>query len=125
MWVIIALLSLAVLVILILCVPLDLAFQLNTHGHPKFSVRLLWLFGLVDKDLNLKKGKPEKKTDKGKQKSKDRVSVNTLYQILRTKGFLSQTAHLLKSIFRCLKINELTANFKIGLENPPKNFLTY
>ncbi len=120
MWVIIALFSLILLVILVLCIPLDLIFQVNTSESPTFRIRLLWFLGLIDRDLK----KPKKKADKKekparvRQKSRRRISASTIYQILRTRGLFTQLRRLVVSIFRSLKIKELSANIKLGLENP-------
>ena len=55
MWIAVTLISLALLIILVMCVPIDVAFQIRTHASDKFRIQLIWLFGLVDKELE--KGK--------------------------------------------------------------------
>ena len=59
MWVVITLASLAALIILILCVPLDMVLHVDAYGRPKFHMRLAWLFGLVSKEITKAKRKPE------------------------------------------------------------------
>jgi len=57
-WVIIALI---VLVLLALCIPLDLIVHVNTNKSPACRLRLLWLFGLIGKDLKKHREKTTKK----------------------------------------------------------------
>jgi hypothetical protein len=128
LWVIVALVSLIVLIILILCIPLALVFQVNTSKSPVFQIRLLWLFGLIDRDLKkAKKEEPEKeeKITRGEPKPKRRISASTVYQILRTRGLFTHLRRLLVSVFKSLKIKELAANIKLGLENPADTALLF
>lgn len=128
MWVIVALASLIVLILLVLCIPLDLIFQVNTNKSPVFRIRLLWLFGLIERDLKkAKKEEPEKKEKitRGESKPKHRISASTVYQILRTKGLFTNLRRLVVNIFKSLKIKELAANIKLGLENPADTALLF
>ena len=83
MWAIIILASLIILFILILSIPLDFIFDINTRKSPRFSIRLSWLFGLVDTDLKKTKSKPEqaKKTIEEKPKKRKGPRAGTIYQI--------------------------------------------
>jgi hypothetical protein len=128
LWVIVALVSLIVLIILILCIPLDLVFQVNTSKSPVFRIRLLWLFGLIDTDLKkAKEEEPEKKDEisRVEPKPRRRISASTVYQILRTRGLFTHLRRLVINLFRSLKIKELAANIKLGLENPADTALLF
>jgi hypothetical protein len=128
LWVIVALVSLIILIILALCIPLDLIFQINISESPSFGLRLLWLFGLVHRDLKKsKEEKPEKKEKitRGQAKPRCRIKTSTVYQILRTKGLFTHLRRLLVNIFKSLKIKELAANIKLGLENPADTALLF
>ena len=59
MWVAITLASLAIILILALCVPLDVVLHANVYGKPKFQLRLAWLFGLVTREIRKGEKKPE------------------------------------------------------------------
>jgi hypothetical protein len=120
LWVIITLVSLIVFIILVLCIPLDLNFYVNISENPKLKGRLIWLFGLIDRELKKAEVKSEKKEKpvKDKQKPQQRISARTIYQILRTKGLFSQLRKLVVDIFRSFRVKELAANIKLGLENP-------
>jgi hypothetical protein len=119
LWVIIALAGLFTLVVLVLSIPLDLAFRLDVHGRPKFSLRLVWLFGLVSKDLKRGKKKPSKR------KPRKRRGGRGIFRILRTKGLLRQLKALVMDILGCLKIRDLSIDFRVGLDNPADTGLLF
>lgn len=119
MWVVIALVSLAVLIILVLCVPLDLKLHVEVYGQPKFKMRLAWLFGLVSKEVTRKKPKEGKKVGEAEPKPKERKrGFWSVLKIVRTRGLLKQVKRLIKDILGCLKIRDLTADFDVGLDDP-------
>jgi len=121
LWVIVTLASLAVILILVLCVPLDLVLHADVYGRPKFRLRLSWLFGLVSKEVTKGKKKPEekKRVIEGKRKpGGKRRRIRVIFEILRTKGLLRQTQGLLRDVLRRIKIRDLAADFRVGLDNP-------
>ena len=128
MWVIAALASLAVLIILVLCVPLNIAFRLDVDGRPRFRMRLVWLFGLVSKEITKAKKKPEEESrvTEGKRKPRKRkIKARTILEILRTRGLLKQLKRLLKDILRRLKIRDLAADITVGLGDPADTGLLF
>ena len=120
MWVIAVLAGLAGLIILVLCVPLDVAFNLETSGRPKFRVRLVWFFGLVSKELGGEKKKPEAKKEitEEKPKKKRGTRLRTIFQVLRVRGLIRQIKNFLGDILGQLKIRELIVDLRVGLDNP-------
>ncbi len=125
MWIAVTLISLALLIILVLCVPIDVAFYICTHTSHKFRIRLIWLFGLVDKELEKGKEKTEKKIIKDKQRHRGGISASTIFQILKTKGLITQLKQLVVDIFNCFKIKRLGADLVIGLDNPADTGLLF
>ena len=128
MWVIAALASLAVLVILVLCVPLEMVVRLDADGRPRFRMRLVWLFGLVSKEITKVKKKPEeeRRVTEGKRKPRKRkIKARTILEILRTRGLLKQLKRLLKDILRRLKIRDLAADITVGLGDPANTGLLF
>jgi len=111
LWVIATLAGLAGLTIFVLCMPVDAALNIDTSGRPKFRLRLVWLFGLVSKEVKREKKKPEKKR-------KRRIGFRTISRILRIKGLLRQVKDLVRDVIGQLKIRELAVNLKLGLDNP-------
>ncbi len=81
---------------------------------------LLWIFGLVSKELG-KGEKLEEKRETAERMPKPKkkgLEAKTILKILRTKGMLTQLKRLLINTISCLKINELRANFRIGFDDP-------
>lgn len=114
MWAAYLIASLALLTLLVLCVPVDISLRFDTSQKPKFGIRLRWLFGLVTSELTGEK-KPSDDTSKPEQK---RLEFSTILDILRTKGLASHFFQLVRNIFRKIKIKELAADLKVGLDNP-------
>ena len=122
MWVVVALASLLALIILVFCVPLDMAFHLEVYGRPKFRMRLLWFFGLVSKEL----GKGKRRVAEGKQKRRKRgIRAKTILKILRTKGLLRRLGGLLRDTVSRLRIRELRADFRVGFDDPADTGLLF
>ncbi len=117
MWVVIALASLGTIIILTLCVPLNMALHADVYGKPKLRLKLVWLFGLVSKEITREK-KPEEKKRVVEEKRKpegEKKRFRDIFEILRTRGLLKQLKSLLKNILSRFKIRDLTADFKVGL----------
>jgi hypothetical protein len=126
LWVIVVLVSLAVLITLFLCIPLDLFFRANIEVRPKFSLRLIWLFGLVTGELRPTRRKPEEKGVEYEGKPGDWLQrLRVTFEILQTKGLLKQLRNFLKRIIRQIKVRDLTANLKVGLDNPADTGLLF
>ena len=124
MWVIIALAGLFALVVLVLSIPLNLAFRLDVYGRPKFSLRLVWLFGLVSREIGRKKKAKPKKAKPKKAKEKKGGARKAL-KILRTKGLLRQLKILVTDVLSRLKIRDLSIDFRVGLDNPADTGLLF
>jgi hypothetical protein len=128
LWVVAALAGLAVVIVLALCVPLDMVLHIDVYGRPRFRTRLMWLFGHISKEVTKESKKPEekKRVVKGKRKpSRSRIRAVTIFKILRTRGLLSQFKILLKGVLSCLKIRELGADFRVGLDDPAETGLLF
>lgn len=128
MWVIATLASLAAVIILVLCIPLDAVLRIDVHGRPKSQVRLVWLFGLVSKEVTKGKKVPEEKRRGAEDKRKPRkrrLKARTIFPLLRTKGLLKQLKRLLLDILKCFKIRDLRVNFRVGLDDPADTGLLF
>ena len=119
MWVVATLSTLFVLIILILCIPLDIAFHIDVYGKPSFRIRLIWLFGLVSKELG--KRKPEKK----RKRRERRITARTIFEIIRIRGLVKKLCYLVKDILIRIKFRELRVNFKLGLDDPADTALLF
>ena len=128
MWVVATIVSLAALIVLILCVPLDMVLRIDVSGRPRFGMRLVWLFGLIGKEVRKGKGKPGEKRGavEGKRKlGKRRIRARTVFEILRARGLLKQIEVLLRNILRRLKIRELRVDCRVGFDNPADTGLLF
>lgn len=126
MWVVVVLVSLIVVVTLFLCIPLDLVFRASVEGKPKFRLRLIWFFGLITSELRQTRKKPEEKRVEYEGKPGDWIQrLRVTFEILQTKGLLTQLHSFLKRIIRQIKVRELTANLKVGLDNPADTGLLF
>jgi len=97
-------------IILMLSIPVDMAFDLEAHENVKATMRVGWLFGLVWKDIRRQeKKKPRKKRER---------RLKPLLPLLRTKGLPRGILKLTRQILGCLKVRQLDANLRAGLDNP-------
>jgi hypothetical protein len=127
LWVIAVLVSLAILITLVLCIPLELVFRTNMDERPKFRLRLIWLFGLVTGELRQTRKKSEgKRTNEYERKPDDWMQrLRVTFEILQIKGLLKQLGCSIKGIIRRVKVREVAANLKVGLDNPADTGLLF
>jgi len=66
-WVAIALTSLAVLLVFVLCVPLTITLHTRIYGRPELVLHVSWFFGILNKELSRARKAPgdKKKADPG------------------------------------------------------------
>jgi len=100
-------------IILVLSIPVDMVFDLEAGEQVKATMRVGWLFGLVWKDIRRRKKKPEKKP-----KKKRKWSMKPFLSVLRTKGLPRRLLKLARQILGCLKVRQLDADLRMGLDNP-------
>jgi len=125
LWVIIALLSLIAVLVMILCVPLELAFQADLPGKPRIRFRLLWLFGLVGREM-VGREKPEAVPEKPKAiKKRKKGRFRDALVVLRTKGLMKHFLVFIRDLLRCLKIRDLDADIRVGLGSPDDTGLLF
>lgn len=97
-------------IILMLSIAVDMAFDLETHNDVKVTMRVGWLFGLVWKDISRrKKKKPKKKKER---------SIKPLLSVMRIKGLPRRLLKLVRQLLSCLKVRQLDADFRVGLDDP-------
>ncbi len=111
-WVIVLVVAMPVLLVLLLVIPIDLAFSIERSDSFKMKARVKWMFGLLGKDITRGK-KPAEKPVK-----KRRGNIMSLVAAFTTEGFAQKFLSFLKDVLRVLKIRELKANLTVGLGNP-------
>jgi hypothetical protein len=97
------------LLILMLCIPVELAFDLEVSGEAKSRVRVGWLFGLVWKEIRRGRKKPKRKKKRG---------LKPFLSLLRTRGLAANLLKLAKQILSRLKVRQLEADVRVGLDDP-------
>jgi hypothetical protein len=132
LWVLIALAGLLAFVILLLSVPVDLAFSLNVYGRPRFKARFSWLFGLLARDVKgskkdeaaLKKA-VTKKAVKKKAGKKKRGGGRKALRALATRGLIRRLKALVVGILRRLEFRDFRMDFRGGFENPADSAMAF
>lgn len=101
-------------IVLMLSIPVDIKFDLATHGHAKAKIRIGWLFGLVWKDIRARK----KKESKEKPKKRRKRGIKSFLPLLRIKDLPGKILKLIRQTLGCLKIKQLDVAFRVGLDDP-------
>ena len=112
--------GLAVVIILLFCIPLEVTFRIESDGRPEFGARVLWCFGLMRRELATKRKPPakERRAAARPKPKKWQGRTDTMLQLLRSKGILGQLRRLMIDTLRCLRLKELNVDIKIGLDDP-------
>jgi hypothetical protein len=123
LWVLIALASIILLIVIILSLPIDIIFSFNTQKSPHLSLHLKLLYGLFRVNLRGDRGKqdPRQEQKKTSQKPDKRFNPNVIVGILGIRGILRQVYILIRDLLRSSKIKTLDLNLKVGLEDPVDN----
>lgn len=119
MWFLIVLAVLAgliVLLLLVLCVPVDVVIEWDSTKHPRIQLTLLWLFGLIRFAPGKKRGmQAESRREK---KVRKRPGLIKVLKIITTRGLFGKVASLVKSSLRKVRIAELEGDIKLELDDP-------
>jgi hypothetical protein len=120
LWISAIVIGLAVAILLVFCTPLEVTFHMESDGRTEFGVRVLWCFGLMRRELATKRKRPQKepRADARPKLKKWQVRTDTMLQIFKSKGMLSQLRSLMIDTLHCLRLKELNADIKIGLDDP-------
>ena len=127
MWVAISLASLILVIILVLCVPVDFVFRVDTRSRPRVKLRFVWFFGLVGKEIGKKKEKPPEKEERVKpvKRSKSRMNRQLILDITRTEGLFKQIKQFIKDLFSCLNLKEFIVDLIVHPDNPADTGILY
>jgi hypothetical protein len=98
-----------IVVILILSIPVEMAFDLEVPGEAKSRVRVGWLFGLVWKEIGRGKRKPKRKKRRG---------LKSLLSLLITRELPGKLLKLVRQIVSRVKVRQLDADLRVGLDDP-------
>jgi len=114
--------SLALLAIILLSIPFDLAVDISRSSRTNFSGRWEWAFGLVRQEI-----KPAKKKKKGRRTSFRKIiqRAQSGMSLMHIEGLPGQIIRLVKRLFRRVQIRNLEAELTIGLEEPDATFCVF
>lgn len=122
------LLSIGLLLVLI-SIPLDLAFEINRTDRVAGVIRLRWLFGLVRLKFNLpsedeeespltpSEGQKTKKPRKARKRKSKTSSANVL-SALRQPALRKRAMQFIRDLFRATHARDLFLRLRIGLGDP-------
>lgn len=115
-------------IVLVLSVPVDLAFDFRTSGEGRAVLRVEWLFGLVGKKLLPRKKrikKPEEAEKPRKRKRRDFKSFLSYIALVRTRGVVPAFARLVRRMAGSLHVRQLDADLRFGLDDPADTGIVY
>ncbi len=115
-------------IVLVLSVPVDLAFDFRTSGERRAVLRVEWLFGLVGKKLlpgKKRVKKPEEAKKPGKRKRRDFRSLLYYIALGRIRGVVPAFARLVRRIVGSLHVRQLDADLRFGLDDPADTGMVY
>ncbi len=120
MWLIITFASLVCLFVLLLSIPIGLKFNISKEPSITYHTRLIWLFGLIKKDLpGVRKKRRVKKVVKAKQKRQfNRRNIIVALKITRIRGLPRHLYRFIKGVIRVIKLDEFELELDIGLDDP-------
>ncbi len=120
----IVLLSFAALVIFCLSLPLEIAIRLDLNDKARFRLRVLWLFGLVKREVRWEGGAATM-TGLLQGGAAPGNFTRVFTSAWRVKGLPERLFRLLKSCFKGLRLKEFVARLKLGLDNPADTGLLF
>ncbi len=112
----------ALLAVVLLSVPVDVAFAVGEPGDRKARVRVGWLFGLVAKDISPRRKRPAParggvrpvwRWRKGRRRD-----AALFVAFLRTKGVVGALVTAARRTRRGFRIRRLDAEVRLGFEDP-------
>ena len=114
------------LLIILLAVPLELAFDIERVGQINGQVSIRWLFGLVRFRIEIpvnvkpKKTKLQARSASGKtpEKCKKRRGSSKVITVLKRATFRGRLIKFIKDLLRATHAHELMLRFRIGLGDP-------
>ncbi len=103
--------------LLILSIPIELAFDTSRPGA---KARVGWAFGLLWKDVGGKKKKPKRP-----KKKKRRPGAKVFLGFLPTRGSVSGLLKLARRMIGGIRVKQMDAHLRIGLDDPADTGMLY
>ena len=111
------------LAVLLLCIPVDLAFSYERGEGSRSRMRIGWLFGLIGKELGGEKKSREKKP---KKKAKTgRRSFRGPLAVFSARGFSGSLLILARRLVRSVQVRDVDIELQVGTGDPAEMGLLY
>ena len=115
-------LGLLLLAVLLLSIPVDLAFSYERGNGSRSRLRIEWLYGLIGKELGGEKKNREKKPKKIKA-NKGRRSFRRPLAVFRARGFSGRLLLLARRLVRSVRLRDVDIEFQVGTGDPEETGL--
>jgi hypothetical protein len=120
-WILATVLGVFVFFILLLSIPVHLAFHVYRDEAFHSRVRVGWMFNLVGKDVKRKK-KTEKEKPKGRKRKR---RIKPFVAMIRSTGFLRRLLRFVRDIFRISHVRDFEIDLRIGLNDPAETGMLF
>ena len=112
------------LTVLLLSIPVDLAFSYERGEDSRTRMRIGWLFGLIGKDLGGGKKGRQKKPKETKAK-KGRRSFRGPLAVFRARGFSGRLLLLARRLVLSVQVRDVDVEFQVGTGDPVETALLF
>ena len=109
-------------ILLVISIPVDMAFDVGWPGAARSRMRVGWLFGLLGKEFGRTREKPKERASKRKKKKR---SAKPFLSLLVTKGVARGLLKLSRRILSGVRVRHLDAHLRIGLDDPADTGMLY
>ena len=112
------------LAVLLLSIPVDLAFFFERGEVSRSRMRIGWLFGLIGKELGGAKSGREKKPEEMKAKKRRRSSRGPM-AAFRARGFSGKILRFANRLVRSVQLRNVDVELQIGTGDPAETGLLF
>jgi hypothetical protein len=110
---------------LILCIPLRVSIEVRLEETLRFGLRLRWFFGAFNKQIaHWKTGSAEEDSTRPNQR-KDRGWAKAFSEVLTDSEQRARLGTLLRAVSRSTRVENLEADFRLGLDDPAETALIF
>ena len=109
-------------ILVVLSIPVDMAFDVGGPGARRSRMRVGWLLGLLGKEIGQRRKKPKERASK---REKKRLGAKPFLSLLVTQGAARALVKLSRRILSDVRVRHLDARLRIGLEDPADTGMLY
>ena len=105
-------------IVLVLSIPVDMAFDFGGPGAARSRMRVGWLFGLLGKEFGPSRKKSKERESKREKREKKKRGAKPFLSLLVTNGVAGGLLKLLRRVLSGVRVRHLDARLEIGLDDP-------